>query len=491
MSFSAQIWKLVLGVFLVFVPVFSKQYGIFEITSKNYQTLVMDGGKDAWIVAVKDAGKISTEKWKDLEYNLRGLFVRVGIIDPNKDGAFLKKNGFLQKDRKYFVARVFPYGGYKIKAAGKMDVKSLKEAEKAVLESLPDETTKIKNMEDLQKYVAKGYAAVPLKMPVLLLTDKRVTTPLLRAITMKYSRYFNFGVVRKPSQEITQNFQVKQIPTILVMIGTKGTHNGKQIIKFSSVFYDVKLYGGISYLNLTTFFYSVHEKHWAEHPDAKKYKGELGLKEFFVEDVREILARDADVFSEKDGNDALEIETGKGSEAIEITSANHKRICTDSALGLCLIYFLDAKSERYLKNALKLYKDLTQMPKMKDKPLHYLWVNGTCHPEYGDIFGISPDNLPVLLLAKPKRRLFKTLRGDLTGEEVSEVVSQIFLGQEDLSPFSRFNDMLSIDCHKTEATTKPAHQVGSDSQIKGKASRKAKDKQEASVNRKTERAEEL
>ena len=51
-----------------------------------------------------------------------------------------------------------------------MDVKSLKEAEKAVLESLPDETTKIKNMEDLQKYVAKGYAAVPLKMPVLLLT---------------------------------------------------------------------------------------------------------------------------------------------------------------------------------------------------------------------------------------------------------------------------------------------------------------------------------
>ena len=92
MSFSAQIWKLLLGVFLVFVPVFSKQYGIIEITSKNYQTLVMDGGKDAWVVAVKDAGKISTEKWKNLEYNLRGLFVRVGIIDPNKDGAFLKKN---------------------------------------------------------------------------------------------------------------------------------------------------------------------------------------------------------------------------------------------------------------------------------------------------------------------------------------------------------------------------------------------------------------
>lgn len=53
-----------------------------------------------------------------------------------------------------------------------MDVKSLKEAEKVALNSLPDETTKIKNMQELQQYVKKGYAARPLKMPVLLLTGK-------------------------------------------------------------------------------------------------------------------------------------------------------------------------------------------------------------------------------------------------------------------------------------------------------------------------------
>ena len=70
---------------------YSKKFGIAEITSKNYQSLVIDGDKDAWIVAVKGAGKISLDEWEDLEYNLRGLLVRVGIIDPNKDGAFLKK----------------------------------------------------------------------------------------------------------------------------------------------------------------------------------------------------------------------------------------------------------------------------------------------------------------------------------------------------------------------------------------------------------------
>lgn len=89
-----------------------------------------------------------------------------------------------------------------------------------------------------------------------------------------------------------------------------------------------------------------------------------------------------------------------------------------------------------------------------DKPLHYLWVNASCHPEYGDIFGISPDNLPALLFAKPKQRLFKTLHGDLTKEEVSEVISEIFLGREDLSPFSRFNEMLSVDCQETEISKK-------------------------------------
>lgn len=76
-------------------------------------------------------------------------------------------------------------------------------------------------------------------------------------------------------------------------------------------------------------------------------------------------------------------------------------------------------------------------------------MNVSCHPEYGEIFGISKDNLPALLFAKPKQRLFKTMHGDLTKERVSDVVSEIFLGRENLSPFSRFNEMLPVDCQET------------------------------------------
>ena len=91
MKFLPSFSTFLVAMSLVAKLVYSKKYGIVEITSKNYQSLVIDGEKDAWIVAVKGAGKISVDDWKDLEYNLRGLLVRVGIIDPSKDGAFLKK----------------------------------------------------------------------------------------------------------------------------------------------------------------------------------------------------------------------------------------------------------------------------------------------------------------------------------------------------------------------------------------------------------------
>ena len=41
------------------------------------------------------------------------------------------------------------------------------------------------------------------------------------------------------------------------------------------------------------------------------------------------------------------------------------------------------------------------------------------------------------------------MHGDLTRERVSDVVSEIFLGRENLSPFSRFNEMLPVDCKET------------------------------------------
>ena len=76
------------------VPILCKQnarYGFLQLSASNFEDTVMNGSKDAWIMAVKGAGKISLEKWVELETLLRGMSVRVGIVDSQKDGAFLKR----------------------------------------------------------------------------------------------------------------------------------------------------------------------------------------------------------------------------------------------------------------------------------------------------------------------------------------------------------------------------------------------------------------
>ena len=80
----------------------------------------------------------------------------------------------------------------------------------------------------------------------------------------------------------------------------------------------------------------------------------------------------------------------------------------------------------------------------------------------------------MLLFAKPKKRLFKTLDGRLTRERVGEVISDIFLDRENLAPFSRFNEMLPVDCHKVMSTSETSEKVIQDENSKRKKSKKAK-----------------
>lgn len=81
----------------------------------------------------------------------------------------------------------------------------------------------------------------------------------------------------------------------------------------------------------------------------------------------------------------------------------------------------------------------------------------------------------MLLFAKPKKRLFKTLDGRLTRERVGEVISDIFLDRENLAPFSRFNEMLPVDCQKVISTSETSEQVIQDENNKTKEkSKKAK-----------------
>ena len=86
MNLSSHFKNFLLGLFLFVKLVFATKYGLVEITERNFQTMVFRGGKEAWIIAIKGAGGVSLEEWKETEFNLRGMSVRVGVIDPDKEG---------------------------------------------------------------------------------------------------------------------------------------------------------------------------------------------------------------------------------------------------------------------------------------------------------------------------------------------------------------------------------------------------------------------
>lgn len=69
----------------------------------------------------------------------------------------------------------------------------------------------------------------------------------------------------------------------------------KEFIRFSLVFYDKNEYGVIFYLNLMRFIIFVYEKYYLDYLIVRKFKGKVGLREFFVEDIKEILVREFEI----------------------------------------------------------------------------------------------------------------------------------------------------------------------------------------------------
>lgn len=74
----------------------------------------------------------------------------------------------------------------------------------------------------------------------------------------------------------------------------------------------------------------------------------------------------------------------------------------------------------------------------------------------------------MLLFAKPMQRLFKTLSGSFTKEKVSEIIWNIFLDREALSPFSRFNEILPVDCQKGAPSKRIKREENQDKNMKRK-----------------------
>lgn len=175
-------------------------------------------------------------------------------------------------------------------------------------------------------------------------SDKRQTAALYKSLALKYSKHFNFGVIRKPSAQFVQQFNIKKLPSIVVMLSTLISKK----LTFSSIPYDIKAYGEISYLTVTRFLYSVHETHWKDLPNINKFKGQMTLKDDYMKEIEAILSPEQNEKETKSNN--FEIQ--------EITHKNHKQFCGDKTIGLCFVVFLDGHDENTKKESFQLMTDV-------------------------------------------------------------------------------------------------------------------------------------
>ena len=75
-----------------------------------------------------------------------------------------------------------------------------------------------------------------------------------------------------------------------------------------------------------------------------------------------------------------------------------------------------------------------------------MWINSTCHLEYGATFGIDIDSLPGVLIAKPQRRYFAKFSGKFDKNSIVDFIEKSLTGRLAFSPYSRFDDIGQRNC---------------------------------------------
>ena len=167
-------------------------------------------------------------------------------------------------------------------------------------------------------------------------------------------------MVKNPSEEERQNYQIKSLPAVLVMLATVLPD---EQMTFGGIHYERNAYGPINYLTFTKFLYSVHEKHWKDLPNLKLFKGKFGLRQFYIEDTTAIL----ETRNSLDQGEEVEKESDHLKQIKEITFENQKLLCTEAILGLCLITFADGRERRSLKSIMREVRRAQTFPGMKGK----------------------------------------------------------------------------------------------------------------------------
>jgi len=383
---------------------------VLPLTAENYKDNV-EGSKIGWILAFGDAPEVAD--LGEVVDKIEGLS-RIAFIDTAKEATLLD-----YLDLKADSAPKFRAKGIGVDAKF-LDFETAEEAASHITENIPEGLVEVlPDPSAFQPFLQQTLQTQSL--PVMLLSNKADVPKLFVKLSMWMGEpRFKYAVFPNPNEEVMKQFGAKKLPYLLLMVpqpeDEKGGQKGQ--FRFAPVPYPRKQFGGLKFKNVIRFLATV--------------QNELEQSGFFKKQEEfDIPGKKSADKKEKKAPAGAVIKT----QPLFEYTAETADACSDSKLGLCVIALLDGSPLNPDKEAqLKILEDVQKRPANKGRALHFMWVDLTCHPKFGEFFGKSLENVPTVIAVSPKKGLSANMMGSFQGKAITTFINGVLQGKNRIGP---------------------------------------------------------
>ena len=416
----------------------SDMRAIVPLTAENYATAA-EGIKIGCVIAF-GKGPVNEDEYQETADGLDG-FGRVTYIDMDKEEDLMGALDLTWETAPAFRAKAI--------GEGKQfeDFETLEEASASITENIPDGLCEVfPDERAFHPFLAKTLQEGALS--VILLSDKSTVPKLFQKLALWMGDLFSYAVFANPNEEVLKQFGVEKVPQIMVMLpqpkDEADTSSDGAQYQFQPIPYQRKQFGGLKFKNVIRFLATVQQE-----LTQQGYFEKMGT--FNVPGAKE----------KKKAEQAAPKSSMVKMVPLYENTAETPEACAAGKLGLCVIGLLDGSPPNDDQRAeqLAILTEVQKLPSNKGRPLHFMWVDLSCHPSFGEYFGLSLENAPTLVAVSPKKALYANYYGPFATKKIGTFIAGVLAGKNRIAalPGSKTVPVISADddCAAVHASMTP------------------------------------
>eukprot|EP00041_Stephanoeca_diplocostata_P011168 m.181204 g.181204 ORF g.181204 m.181204 type:complete len:517 (+) comp18444_c0_seq1:99-1649(+) len=370
------------------------------VTADNFDQLVEAEIPVLLVVSKADTFEGDKELAKELE-----ALARVGVLnkESQKDLIASKK---LDVDNAQFFVKAFGKDTF-------APHESLESGKEAATASNPQRVITISDGKEIEPFL--GGAIAETRLPIFLFHDKEEVPPVLAKVSLWMHDHFVFAHVPKPTEALLTGLGLPAdvTPALLAMIpqlDKQATPQGG--IGFQGAQYNREHFGPMKFKNLMKWLGQV--------------RMEMTKSGFYDRKV------------EKDTPKADQPAKAASVKSVPLFeyTADTPDACAEGKLGLCVFGILDGSPLNDAKEQqLEVLREVQNKPANKGRVLHFMWVDLTCHPTFGEAFDVTMDNVPTVVAVTPKKGAYAKLFGAFESSKIGGFIGGVLSGKNRITAF--------------------------------------------------------